>query len=59
MGHKRIETTLVYTQLLNLNDDEWNCKATNNKEDAMKLIEAGFEYVTTSPDGYMLYRKRK
>jgi len=26
LGHKRLETTLVYTQLLNLSDDEWTCK---------------------------------
>jgi integrase len=33
MGHKKIETTLIYTQLLNLNDDEWTVKtATNIKQ---------------------------
>ena len=59
MGHKRIETTLIYTQLLNLNDDEWTCKATTNTEQAQQLIENGFEYVTTTPDELMLFRKRK
>jgi integrase len=58
MGHKKIETTLIYTQLLNLNEDEWTCKtATNIKED-QELLEAGFEYITER-DGLKLYRKRK
>jgi integrase len=59
MGHKKIETTLIYTQLLNLNDDEWTCKATNNTKDATAVVESGFEYVATTPDGLMLFRKRK
>ncbi|MFZ0965195.1 MAG: site-specific integrase [Candidatus Bathyarchaeia archaeon] len=59
MGHKRIETTLIYTQLLNLNDDEWICKATTNTNEATQLIESGFEYVATTPDALMLFRKRK
>lgn len=58
MGHKRIETTMIYTQLLNLKDDEWICQGTTTKEEAMKLIEAGFEYVTEI-DGTKLFRKRK
>jgi len=58
MGHKRIDTTLIYTQLLNLNDDEWTCKTANNVKDATALIEAGFEYITEM-DGMKLFRKRK
>jgi len=60
MGHKKIETTLIYTQLLNLNDDEWTCKVANDAKDATALIEAGFEYVTGEyNDGGKLFRKRK
>jgi len=59
LGHKKIETTLIYTQLLNLNDDEWTCKATTNNNEATQLIENGFEYITTTPDELMLFRKRK
>jgi integrase len=58
MGHKNINTTLIYTQLLNLNDDEWTCKTANNVNDATALIEAGFEYVTDM-DGLKIFRKRK
>ena len=58
MGHKRIQTTLIYTQLLSLNDDEWTCKGATNKNEAMQLIEAGYENVTET-DGTKLFRKRK
>ncbi len=58
MGHKKIETTLIYTQLLNLNDDEWTCKTANNVTQATQLIENGFEYITEI-DGLKLFRKRK
>ena len=58
MGHKKIETTLIYTQLLNLNEDEWTCKTANNITEATALIEAGFEYITEM-DGLKLFRKRK
>lgn len=58
MGHKKIETTLIYTQLLNLNDDEWICKTATNVKEATALIEAGFEYIQEI-DGIRLYRKRK
>jgi len=58
MGHKKIETTLIYTQLLNLNDDEWTCRTATNVKQSTELIEAGFEYVTEQ-DGLKLYRKRK
>jgi len=58
MGHKTIETTLIYTQLLNLKDDEWICKTAHNIKDATQLIESGFEYITEI-DGIKLFRKRK
>jgi len=58
MGHSQIKTTLIYTQLLNLNDDEWTCKVAHNSQEDTQLIEAGFEYVTDR-DGLKFYRKRK
>ena len=60
MGHRKIETTLIYTQLLNINEEEeYTCKATTDTKQATELIENGFEYVTTTPDELMLFRKRK
>ena len=58
MGHKQIRTTLIYTQLLNLNEDEWTCKTANTVKEATQLIENGFEYVTEI-DGIKLFKKRK
>jgi len=58
MGHKKLDTTLIYTQLLNLNEDEWTCKGATTVEQATQLIESGFQYVT-EVDGTKLFRKRK
>jgi len=58
MGHKRIDTTLIYTQLLNFNEDEWTCKTATNITEATQLIENGFEYITEM-DNIKLFRKRK
>jgi len=58
MGHRKIETTLIYTQLLTTTDDEWTCKTAQNVEQATELIENGFEYVTEI-DGLKLFKKRK
>jgi len=59
MGHRKIETTLIYTQLLQFDkDDNYTCKIAQNVEQATELIENGFEYVTEM-DGLKLFRKRK
>jgi len=59
MGHKKIETTLIYTQLLNTNEEEeYTCKTATNIKEAQDLIEHGFEYIQEI-DGIRLYRKRK
>jgi integrase len=59
MGHKKIETTLIYTQLLQFEqDDNYTCKVAQNVEQDTELIENGFEYVTEM-DGLKLFKKRK
>jgi len=58
MGHKKIETTLLYTQLIDFNDEEFTVRAAKSVDEASKLIESGFEYVTEM-DGVKLFRKRK
>jgi integrase len=60
LGHKKLETTMFYTQLITFDqDDEYTCKATKDDKEATDLIEHGFQYVTTTPNGLMLFRKRK
>jgi len=41
-----------------LDSDEWTCRAATAKEEAMSLIEGGFQYVTTI-EGIQLFKKRK
>ena len=58
MGHTQLKTTQRYMHLLNLNDDEWTCAGATTANDAMKLIESGYQYVTTI-EGIQLFKKRK
>jgi len=59
MGHKKLETTMIYTQLLHINEEEeYTCKTAKDIKEATQLIENGFEYVTEI-DGIKLFKKRK
>lgn len=58
LGHKNIANTLIYTQLVEFEGDEYNSAVANSVEEAKKLIDAGFEYVCNH-EGVMLFRKRK
>jgi len=58
LGHTNINNTLIYTQLINLNEEEWTTRIANNVKEDQQLIENGFEYVTER-DGIKIYRKRK
>jgi len=58
LGHKRIENTVLYTQLISFESDEYASAVAKNLEEARKLVEAGFEYVTDI-EGVNLFRKRK
>jgi integrase len=59
LGHKKLETTMFYTQLITFNEnEEYTCKTATNIKEAAELIEAGFQYVTEM-DGLKLFRKRK
>ncbi|TET28792.1 MAG: site-specific integrase, partial [Candidatus Bathyarchaeum sp.] len=41
MGYRKLETTLIYTQLIDLADEEYTCRTANNIKDATQLIENG------------------
>jgi len=58
LGHRRIENTLIYTQLVDFETDDYHSATAETIDEAKKLIEAGFEYVCTH-ESYMLFRKRK
>jgi len=50
---------LCMHQLVDFQGDEYTSKAIKDTEEARQLIENGFEYVCTTPDEIMLFRKRK
>jgi integrase len=58
LGHKNINNTLMYTQLINFENDDYHCKTAKTLKEDQELIEAGFEFVTER-DGIKIYRKRK
>jgi integrase len=60
LGHRKLENTDFYTQLLNFESDEWHVAQATNLEEENKLIEAGFEFIRYSEkDQVAIYRKRK
>ena len=58
LGHKRIENTMIYTQLISFESDQFHVRTAKTLKEACKLVEAGFEYVTDI-DNYKIFRKRK
>ncbi len=58
MGHRKISTTLRYTQLVEIGDDCYTVKVASSLEEYMELLEQGFEYVSDYEDQKIL-RKRK
>jgi hypothetical protein len=60
LGHKCIENTMVYTQLLNFESDEWHTAHAKTLEEEDKLIQCGFEFVRYDErEQLAIYRKRK
>jgi len=62
LGHKNINNTLIYINLeravFKTGNDEFHVKVVDTLEEACKLLEVGFGYVTDM-DGKKLFRKRK
>jgi len=59
LGHRDINTTLLYTQLVSFESDDYHSAVAKTTKDARTLIDTGFEYVCTTPQDMMLFRKRK
>ena len=65
LRHKNIRNTLIYITIekglyREQSADEFHVKVAKNVEEAVKLIEVGFEYVTGDyNDGGKIFRKRK
>jgi hypothetical protein len=62
LGHRDLRNTLIYINLekglFQNTDDEFHVKVAQTLDEACKLLEVGFEYVTDM-DGARLFRKRK
>ena len=58
LGHKNIKNTLIYTQLVDFQDDDYVSRVAKTIEEACQLIEAGFEYVCEMDD-VKIFRRRK
>ncbi|MBS7616931.1 tyrosine-type recombinase/integrase [Candidatus Bathyarchaeota archaeon] len=58
LGHRNLQTTLIYTQLTSFESNEYHSATARTVEEAKQLIEAGFEYVCEI-DKVQLFRKRK
>jgi integrase len=58
LGHRNIESILVYTHLISCESDEYHSAVAKTVDEARKLLEEGFEYVCQKDD-LMLFRKMK
>ena len=58
LGHKNIKNTLLYTQLIDTEEDDYVCKMAKTTKEISQLIEDGFEYVCDQQD-LKFFRKRK
>lgn len=58
LGQKSINNTLIYTQLVSFEDDEFTARVAHSEKEACELVEAGFEYVCDF-NGNKIFRKRK
>ena len=58
LSHKNFNNTLIYTHLVDFNDDEYVSKVVHTAKEACQLVEAGFDFVCEINDAH-IFRKRK
>ena len=62
LGHKSIKSTETYIHIEKMlyqeTNDQFTVKVADTMEDAIKLMEVGFEY-HAEIEGHKLFRKRK
>lgn len=63
LGHRSVKNTLIYIHLESVvypgGGDDYTGKVATTQAEKLALIEAGFEFVSSDPDGTMYFRKRK
>ena len=58
LGHKSLNNTMLYTQLISFKDDEFTAKVAHSEQEVCKLLEAGFEYVCDYGDNKIMRRRK-
>ncbi len=58
LGHKSLNRTMLYTQLISFKDDDFTVAVAYSEEETCKLVESGFEFVCDY-GGNKVFRKRK
>jgi hypothetical protein len=58
LGQINSKNLLICTQLINIQDDDYVCKAAKTIQEATQVIKGAFESATEIED-YKLFRKRK
>jgi integrase len=58
LGHKSLNNTMLYTQLIRFKDNEFSARVAHNEDEACQLVETGYEFVCDF-NGNKLFRKRK
>jgi integrase/recombinase XerD len=61
LGHRNINSTMVYTHIVEFDEESQNYHHAVAKDDkeAGELIDNGWQYVLTTPQNIMMFRKRK
>lgn len=60
LGHKSINSTLLYTQLVSFKETDYHVRVASNVNEACELVKSGFQYVTGEYiDGGKIFRKPK
>ena len=60
LGHRSINSTLLYTQLISFKENDYHVKIAMNVKESCELVKAGFQYVTGDyNDGGKIFRKPK
>ena len=61
LGHRNINSTMVYTHIVEFDEESQNYHhaIAKDEKEAGELIDNGWTYILTTPQGVMMFRKRK
>jgi integrase len=60
LGHKKIENTMIYTHLVEFQNEEYHSTVAATQSEKLELINSGWDFIVQDrTDGLMYFRKRK